>query len=175
MIWPLKNKTLRLLFPCTCLVGRLQHTPVQRPSSLLARTHKDDPVFQCLRQIDTGANSHANTGKIGSQKNISKHAVSRLVYDPPSQAWHQRMLPPGWGGGGAGKGPASSGPPEGEQYRWPHKALGPGDPSTPSLPALSGPESSRGTRHSAQEADASRCAAAPRVGTPPASRPLSHP
>lgn len=82
----------------------------------------------------------------------------RLVHGPPPQASHQRMLPPGWGG--AGKGPASCGQPEGEQHRLPHRAPGRGDPSTPSLP-LSGPEGSRGTRRSAQEPDAFPCAAAP--------------
>lgn len=113
------------------------------------------------------------TPTLPTQARSGHRRRSANVHGQIPQASHQTMLPPGWGG--AGQGPASSGQRGGEEHWRPYTALGRGDTSSPSLRSLARPEGSRGTTRSAQLADASHGAAAPRVRTPPASRPLSHP
>lgn len=155
----------------------MQHIPLQRPSSLPARTHKDDHFSQCPRQINTSADSYAKAEEIRSQQDIGKYEGCPPYARPSTARLTSKDAPArlrwGWRRACTLQATRDWG------YRWPKRALGRGNSLYgilhAVLPALSRPEGSHGTRCSVPGAGSSGSAAAPWVRTPLANSPLSHP
>lgn len=167
----MKNYKTLCLFPCiwsaSCHTLLCTDSPLFQPRHTKMTLSLNAPVKPTPAQTPTPS-GQARPGH--SRVSVTMQGL-RLVHGPTPPAPHQRLLRPGWGG--AGERPSSSWQWEGEGHRWPHGALGRGDPlstepSAPPLPALSGPEVCRGPRRSVLEAGSSHCAAAPPVWTPPA-------
>lgn len=170
----MKNYKTLCLFPCiwlaACHTLLCTDSPLFQPRHIKMTLSLSAPVKPTPAQTPTPS---VQARPSHSRVSVTMQGL-RLVHGPTPPAPHQRLLRPGWGG--AGERPSSSWQWEGEGHRWPHGALGRGDPlstepSAPPLPALSGPEVCRGPRRSVLEAGSSHCAAAPPVWTPPARSP----